>query len=148
MRLQSRADMIGRRSARQLGIVLSVATIAELRAMLGRSPLPDHIRPIGPVSPFVTAYAVSFGGRVVAILHDQRGAGMVCAFVEMDDPILPSGQAATPSYDSAEQRSPPASEKSEGPDQELHGHEPHQPAEDQADHYRDEDNPDHARGAA
>lgn len=140
--------MIGRRSARQLGIVLSVATIAELRAVLGRRPLPDHIRQIGPVSRFVTAYAVSFGGRVVATLHDQRGAGMVCAFVKMDDPILPSGQAATPSGDSTEQRRAPSSEKGEWPDQELHGHEAHQPAEDQADDNRDEDDPDHARGRA
>lgn len=88
-RLQSRADLIGRRSARRLGIVLSPTMIAELRAVLGRRPLPDHIRPIGSVSPFLTAYAVSFGGRGVAALHDRRGGGAVCAFVELDDPILP-----------------------------------------------------------
>lgn len=87
-RLQSRADLIGRRSARQLGIVLSPAMIAALRATLGRQPLPDHIRLIGPVSPFLTAYAVSFGGSAVAALHDRRGGGTVCAFVALDDPIL------------------------------------------------------------
>lgn len=87
-RLQSRAELIGRRSARQLGIVLSAAMIAELRAALGRHPLPDHIQQIGPVSPFLTAYAVSFGGRAVAALHDRRGGGTVCAFVELDDPLL------------------------------------------------------------
>lgn len=87
-RLQSRADLIGRRSARRLGIVLSPAMIAELRAALGRRPLPGHIRPIGSVSPFLTAYAVSFGGRAVAVLHDHRGSGTVCAFVELDDPML------------------------------------------------------------
>jgi len=54
-RLQSRADLIGRRSARQLGIVLSPAMIAALRVALSRHPLPDHIRPIEPVSPFLGA---------------------------------------------------------------------------------------------
>ena len=70
--------------------MLSPAMISELRAALGRHPLPDHIRSIGPVSPFLTAYAVSFGGRAVAALHDRRGGGTVCAFVALDDPILPT----------------------------------------------------------
>ena len=72
-RLQLRADQLGRRSARELGIVISLARMAELRANIATSDLPDTIRKVGKVGLSADAYEIDFDVGMLVAVYDRRG---------------------------------------------------------------------------
>ncbi len=79
-RLQVHADRLGRRSARALGVVLSLARMAELRQAIGAGAGGDGVRRVGTVGRSADAYAVDFGGIVLIAVYDRRGAS-IAAFL-------------------------------------------------------------------
>ena len=86
-RLQVRADQLGRRSARELGVVISLARMAELRKALAQQPLPAMIRPLGRVGRLAESYAIDFNGRELAAVFDRRGLS-IASFLPVDAPEI------------------------------------------------------------
>lgn len=82
-RLQLRADQLGRRSARGLGVVLSLARIAELRQVIAHGILPDTICKVGRVGRTADAYAIDFNDRELIAVYDRRGQS-IAAFLTSD----------------------------------------------------------------
>lgn len=88
-RLLVRADQLGRRSAREFGIVVSVARMAELRHIIAQGPLPKNVRRVGRVGLSADAYAIDFAGREVVAVYDGRGRS-IATFLPIDAPEIRS----------------------------------------------------------
>lgn len=86
-RLVHRADHHGRRSARALGVVVSLARMAELRATIASAELPDTIRRVGRVGLSADAYAVDFNGVTLVAVYDRRGQS-IATFLPPDAPEI------------------------------------------------------------
>lgn len=84
-RLQLRADQLGRRSARQLGVVISLARMAELRTIIAASELPDTIRKVGKVGLSADAYEIKFDVEMLVAVYDRRGQS-IAMFLLPDAP--------------------------------------------------------------
>jgi hypothetical protein len=72
-RLRLRADQLGRRSARQLGVVVSLARMAELRTIVASSELSNTIRKVGKVGRSADAYEIDFDIGMLVAVYDRRG---------------------------------------------------------------------------
>ncbi len=82
-RLQLRADQLGKRSARSLGVVVSLAYMAELRHTIASGTLPDTIRKVGSIGRSAEAYAIDFAGRELIAVYDRQ-AQSIAAFLPYD----------------------------------------------------------------
>lgn len=82
-RLQVRADRLGRRSARSLGVVVSLAYMAELRHTIASGTLPDTIRKLDSIGRSTETYAIDFAGRELIAVYDRR-AQSIAAFLPYD----------------------------------------------------------------
>lgn len=72
-RLLHRSDCLGRRSARALGVVVSLARMAELRAIIAAAELSDTVHRVGRVGLSADAYAIDFNGVTLVAVYDRRG---------------------------------------------------------------------------
>jgi hypothetical protein len=86
-RLLHRADHHGRRSARVLGVVVSLARMAELRAIIAAAGLPDTVHRVGRVGLSADAYAVDFNGVTLIAVYDRRGRS-IATFLPPDAPEI------------------------------------------------------------
>jgi hypothetical protein len=82
-RLQLRADQLGRRSARDHGVILSLTRMAELRRVIASGILPDTICKVGKVGRSADAYVIDFTGRKLVAIYDRR-AQSIAAFLASD----------------------------------------------------------------
>jgi hypothetical protein len=80
-RLRLRADQLGRRSARQLGVVISLAKMAELRTIIAASEPPDTIRKVGKVGLSADAYEIDFDVGILVAVYDRRGQSIAMFFL-------------------------------------------------------------------
>lgn len=83
VRLEIRADVAARRSARQYGVVVSLVQMVELRHAITRGPLPDTVRYVGRTGAAFDAYVVDFNGVHLVALHDRRGQ-LIAVFMPED----------------------------------------------------------------
>lgn len=79
-RLELRADLSARRSARRLGVVVSLARVIRLRQAITTGKLPEYVRYAGQSGPSLDAYVVDFTGQRLVALHDRRGK-LIATFV-------------------------------------------------------------------
>lgn len=86
-RLLHRSDHLGRRSARALGVVVSLARMAELRAIIAAAELPDTVHRVGRVGLSADAYAVDFNGVTLVAVYDRRGRS-IATFLPPDAPEI------------------------------------------------------------
>lgn len=86
-RLLHRSDHHGRRSARALGVVVSLDRMAELRATIASVELPETIHRVGRVGLSADAYAVDFNGVTLVAVYDRRGQS-IAAFLPADAPEI------------------------------------------------------------
>lgn len=88
-RLLHRSDHLGRRSARALGVVVSLARMAELRAIIAAAELPETVHRVGRVGLSGDAYAVDFNGVTLVAVYDRRGQS-IATFLPLDAPEITS----------------------------------------------------------
>lgn len=86
-RLLARADAVGRRSARQHGIVLGTEGIAALRTAIAKDQGNDKIKLIGRLSASTLIFQIDFHERVLAAIYDERSRS-ICSFQRMDAPLV------------------------------------------------------------